>query len=79
MKEMSEIDEVKVDYDKLKKAEENKNKKTKKNYQGTSFTTVKEMFINSSKEYAIIAEPPRVVYDARRLCCFIPYRLKICQ
>ena len=54
MKEVSEIDEVKVDYDKLKKAEENKAKKNKKNftYKGTSFTTVKEMFINSSKEYA---------------------------
>ena len=52
MKEMDEIDEVKVDYDKLKKVEENKNKKSKKNYEGTSFTTVKEMFIHSSKEYA---------------------------
>lgn len=52
MKEMDEIDEVKVDYDKIKKAEENKDKKNKKNYEGTSFTTVKEMFIHSSKEYA---------------------------
>ncbi len=54
MKEVSEIDEVNVDYEKLKKAEENKSKKDKKNFQykGTSFTTVKEMFINSSKEYA---------------------------
>ena len=54
MKEVSEIDEVNVDYEKLKKAEENKAKKDKKNftYKGTSFTTVKEMFINSSKEYA---------------------------
>ena len=52
MKEIDEIDEVKVDYEKLKKAEENQNKKNKKNYEGTSFTTVKEMFINSSKEYA---------------------------
>ena len=52
MKEMSEIDEVKVDYEKLKKAEENKTKKNKKNYKGTNFTTVKEMFINSSREYA---------------------------
>ena len=52
MKEMSEIDEVKVDYEKLKKAEENKVKKNKKNYKGTNFNTVKEIFINSSKEYA---------------------------
>ncbi len=54
MKEVSEIDEVNVDYEKLKKSEENKAKKDKKNftYKGTSFTTVKEMFIHSSKEYA---------------------------
>lgn len=52
MKELSEIDEVKVDYEKVKKAEENQKKKKNKNYEGTSFTTVKEIFINSSKEYA---------------------------
>ena len=49
MKEVSEIDEVKVDYDKVKKAEENQNKK---NYKGTNYSTIKEIFINSSKEYA---------------------------
>ncbi len=52
MKELDEIEEVKVDYEKIKKAEENKKKKEKKNYEGTHFTTVKEMFINSSKEFA---------------------------
>ncbi len=52
MKELSEIDEVKVDYEKVKKAEENQKKKKNKNYEGTSFETVKEIFINSSKEYA---------------------------
>ena len=52
MKGIDEIDEVKVDYDKIKKAEENQNKKNKKNYEGTSFSTVKEIFIHSSKEYA---------------------------
>ena len=51
MKEVSEIDEVKVDYDKVKKEEENK-KKNKKNYEGTRFNSVKEIFVNSSKEYA---------------------------
>ena len=51
MKEVSEIDEVKVDYDKVKKAEENR-KKNKKNYEGTSFNSIKEIFVNSSKEYA---------------------------
>ena len=52
MKEVSEIDEVKVDYEKIKKAEENQNKKNKKNYEGTNYSTIKEIFINSSKEYA---------------------------
>ena len=52
MKGLSEIEEVKVDYDKIKRAEENQKKKDKKNYEGTHFTTVKEIFINSSKEYA---------------------------
>ena len=52
MKEASEIEEVKIDYEKVKKAEENQKKKNKKNYEGTSFTTVKEIFVNSSKEYA---------------------------
>ena len=52
MKELSEIDEVKVDYEKVKKAEEKQKKKKNKNYEGTSFETVKEIFINSSKEYA---------------------------
>ncbi len=52
MKGLSEIDEVNVDYDKVKKAEENQNKKDKKNYEGTNFSTIKEIFINSSKEYA---------------------------
>ena len=52
MKEASEIEEVKIDYEKVKRAEENQKKKNKKNYEGTSFSTVKEIFVNSSKEYA---------------------------
>ena len=52
LKELDEIDEVKVDYEKVKKAEENQKKEKAKNYEGTSFETVKEIFINSSKEYA---------------------------
>ena len=52
LKELDEIDEVKVDYEKVKKAEENQKKKRTKNYDGTSFETVKEIFINSSKEFA---------------------------
>ena len=52
MKELSEIDEVNVDYDMVKKAEENQKKKEKKNYDGTHFETIKEAFINSSEKFA---------------------------
>ena len=52
LKELSEIDEVNIDYEQIKKAKENQNKKEKKNYEGTHFNTVKEIFINSSKEFA---------------------------
>ena len=52
MKELSEIDEVNVDYDMVKKAEENQKKKEKKNYEGTHFETIKEAFINSSEKFA---------------------------
>lgn len=51
-KELSEIDEMNIDYEQIKKAKENQNKKEKKNYEGTHFNTVKEIFINSSKEFA---------------------------
>lgn len=52
MKELSEIDEVKVDYETIKKAEENKNKKEVKNYEQTHYKTIKEIFERSIKEYA---------------------------
>ena len=52
LKELSEIDEMNIDYEEIKKAKENLNKREKKNYEGTHFNTVKEMFINSSKEFA---------------------------
>lgn len=51
MKELSEIDEVKVDYEAVKKAEENKRKKENKNYDGTHFETIKQSFINSLEKY----------------------------
>lgn len=51
MKEISEIDEVKVDYETIKKAEENKNKKEVKNYEQTHYKTIKEVFTRSIKEY----------------------------
>ena len=51
MKELSEIDEVKIDYEAVKKAEENKRKKENKNYDGTHFETIKQSFINSLEKY----------------------------
>ena len=52
IKELSEIDEVNVNYDMVKKAEENQKKKEKKNYEGTHFETIKEAFVNSSEKFA---------------------------
>ncbi len=52
MKGLSEIDEVNVDYEELKKAQQNIEKKEIKNYKGTNFKTIKEIFVNSSKKYA---------------------------
>lgn len=52
MKELSEIDEVNVDYEAVKKAQENNKKKELKNYEGTHFNTIKEVFVHSSKEFA---------------------------
>ena len=53
MKGISEIDEVKVDYETLKKAEENNKKAEKiKHYPPTTYKTIKEVFIRSSEEYA---------------------------
>lgn len=52
MKEASEIDEVNVDYEKIKQAHESKSKKEVKNYTPTTYKTVKEIFNHSMKEYA---------------------------
>lgn len=52
MKEVSEIEEVKVDYEAVKKAQENQKKKEIKNYEGTHFETIKEVFKNSTEKYA---------------------------
>lgn len=52
MKEISEIEEVNVDYEAIKKAEESKNKKEHKNYEQTQYKTIKEVFNRSTKEYA---------------------------
>jgi len=52
MKGLFEIGEVKVDYDEVKKVRENQKGKENNNYEGTKLNTIKEAFINSSKEYA---------------------------
>ena len=50
MKELSEIDEVKVDYDEIKKTQENQKKKEVKNYTPTNYETIQEVFYKSIKE-----------------------------
>ena len=52
MKELSEIEEVKVDYDAVKKVQESQRKKENKNYEGTHYETIKETFVNSTEKYA---------------------------
>lgn len=51
MKELSEIDEMNVDYEKVKQVQENKDKKNAKNYDATTYKTIKEIFERSTKEY----------------------------
>ncbi len=52
MKEVSEINEVKVDYEAVKKAQENQKKQEMKNYEHTNFETIKEVFISSTEKFA---------------------------
>ncbi len=52
MKGLSEIDEVKVDYEAVTKAHENQKKREHKNYEGTNFSTIKEVFVNSTEKFA---------------------------
>lgn len=51
MKEMPEIDEVNVDYEKIKNASEAQNKKEVKNYPATNYATIQEVFYRSIKLY----------------------------
>ncbi len=52
MKELSEIDEVKLDYEAIQKAHEEENKKEVKNYTPTTYETMQEVFYQSTKKYA---------------------------
>lgn len=51
MKNIPEIDEVKVDYEALQKAQENQKKRENKNYDATSYATIQEVFYKSIKLY----------------------------
>jgi len=50
MNDIPEIDNVNVDYEKVKEATEKKNKKYQP-YEATNYQTIKEIFIHSMKEY----------------------------
>lgn len=52
MKDIPEIDEVKVDYEALQKAQESQKKREAKNYDATSYATIQEVFYKSIKTYA---------------------------
>ena len=52
MKELSEIDEVKLDYEKIQKAHEEESKKELKNYTPTTYETMQEVFYQATKKYA---------------------------
>ena len=51
MNEIPDIEKVKIDYDKVKEAEEKKNKKFGP-YPATNYKTVKEIFVHSMQNYA---------------------------
>ena len=73
MKELSEIDEVKVDYDAIKKAQENQKKKEVQNYTPTNYETIQEVFyksIRENKDRTIVLEK----FDSKGKYTEISYR-----
>ena len=73
MKELSEIDEVKVDYEAVKKAQENQKKKEVQNYTPTNYETIQEVFyksIRENKDRTIVLEK----YDPKGKYTEITYR-----
>lgn len=52
MKGLSNIEEMKVDYDSIPKDDDSKNKKNSKIYNITNYKTVKEIFENSTTKYS---------------------------
>ena len=49
---LSNIEEMKIDYDSIKNEQESKSKKNSKLYEVTNFKTIKEVFENSTTKYA---------------------------
>ena len=49
---LSDIEEMKVDYESIQKEQEGKSKKNSKIYEVTNFKTIKEIFRNSTTKYA---------------------------
>ena len=49
---LSDIEEMNVDYESIKKEQESKNKKNSKVYEATTFKTIKEVFEQSTTKYA---------------------------
>ena len=52
MKSLSDIEEMNVDYDSIKKEQESKGKKNNKNYEITNYKTIKEVFEKATTKYA---------------------------
>lgn len=52
MKDMPEIEEVKVDYEAIQRAQENQKKKQNKCHEATDYSTIQEVFYKSIKQYA---------------------------
>ena len=52
MKNIENIEEVQVDYEKIKKEQEGMQKGKNKNYEKTNYETIKEIFYRSREKYA---------------------------
>lgn len=52
MKNIENIEEVKVDYDKLQKKQELNNKRKARGYESTNYETIKEVFLEAREKYS---------------------------
>ena len=72
MNDIPDINNVDVDYEKVKEAAEKKNKKHQP-YKQTNYKTIKEIFIRSMKEYAknpLILQKPNPIKNVTSFCNF---------